>query len=238
MSGPAPGIMLRPADQRGRTAIGWLDSYHTFSFGGYQDPAFTGFRTLRVINDDTVAPGAGFGEHPHRDMEILTWVLDGALAHRDSLGNTETLSPGELQTMSAGTGIQHSEFNASQTEPVHFLQMWVLPDTAGHTPRYQQKRFDGAGRVDRWQLIASSDARDGSLPIHQDATLSVVELSSAGRLTASIGAGRHGWLHLATGSVEVAGQALAAGDGLAITGPIDLELTGVNKAQVLLFDLK
>lgn len=237
MSPPIDFLALRLADQRGRTTLGWLDSYHTFAFGGYRDADFTGFRSLRVINDDTIAPGAGFSEHPHRDMEILTWVLAGSLAHRDSLGNVETLSPGELQTMTAGTGIRHSEFNASQTDPVHFLQMWVLPGATGHAPRYQQKRFDETGRENRWQLIASRDARDGSLPINQDATLSVVELSSTGTLTASIETGRYGWLHVATGSLQVKDQTLTAGDGLALTGPIELLLAGVKPTQVLLFDL-
>src|SRR5438552_2530700 len=171
-------IQVRPAAERGQTRISWLDSRHTFSFGDYWDPRHMGYRSLRVINDDRVAPGGGFGTHPHRDMEIVTYVLDGALEHKDSLGTGSVIRPGELQRMSAGTGIRHSEFNASATEPVHLYQIWLLPEKRGQAPSYEQKPFDPAARAGRWQLVASPNAAEGSLTIHQDARLFLANIAT------------------------------------------------------------
>jgi hypothetical protein len=228
------------ADSRGRTRLGWLDSAHSFSFGRYHDPARMGFRSLRVINDDVIAPGGGFGEHPHADMEILTWVLDGALRHGDSLANSELLVPGELQRMSAGTGIRHSEFNASETEPARLLQVWIEPDRAGHAPRYDQRAFPAEGRVGCWQALAAGGSRAGggdALRIHQDASLSVADLGPDDALGLTVEPDRFGYVHVAAGSVRIDGGLYHAGDAVSFAGPGTLDLVGQDKAQVLVFDL-
>jgi redox-sensitive bicupin YhaK (pirin superfamily) len=196
-----------------------------------------GFRSLRVINEDHVAPGMGFGTHPHRDMEIVTYVLEGALEHKDSMGNGEVLRPSEFQRMTAGTGITHSEFNPSPDEPVHLYQIWLLPDRKGRTPSYEQKSFDKSGRKDRWEVVAAPDGRDGSLSIHQDATIQLADLSAESRLEYPFAAGRHGWLQVLRGKVDVDGQSLAAGDGVAISDEPALALASSKGAEVMLFDL-
>ena len=232
-------VTIRPAARRGRTQIDWLDSRHTFSFGDYQDPAQMGFRTLRVINDDRVAPAAGFGMHGHRDMEIITYVLDGALEHRDSLGTGEVLRRGDVQRMTAGTGIRHSEFNPSKTEPVHLLQIWLLPQQRGLVPDYEQKNFPEADKRGRLRLIAAPDARDGALAIHQDVELFASVLGPNERVTYDLRDGRSAWLQVARGQVALNGRALADGDGAAVTDEMQLELkTGEGAgAEFLLFDL-
>lgn len=234
---PRMFVVRRSAD-RGHFQHGWLDTYHTFSFGEYQDPQWMQFGPLRVMNDDRIAPGQGFGMHGHRDMEILTWVLDGELAHRDSLGHEQVLRPGELQRMSAGTGIRHSEFNPSQTTPTHLYQIWLLPDRAGHTPRYEQRAFPQAERQGRWQLLASPDAREGSLGIHTDATVSVAELSSGQSLTAALSPARRGWLQLLRGRVIVGDYELVAGDGIGVLEQTLLTVKAAGPSEVLWFDLE
>ncbi len=231
-------ITFRKAADRGHFNHGWLDTYHTFSFGEYHDPQHVGFRSLRVINDDRVAPGAGFGLHPHRDMEIITWILDGALEHKDSLGNGGVLRPGDVQVMSAGSGIRHSEFNHSKTQPVHLIQTWIMPKSAGVPPQYSQQSMPADGRRNRLQVLASPDGREGSLPIHQDAVMSVAALEPGAIIKASLSNGRHAWIHVARGEVEVNAHPVADGDGVAITGVSTIELKGGAKgAEVLLFDL-
>jgi quercetin 2,3-dioxygenase len=222
---------------RGHTQIGWLDSYHTFSFGGFHDPDRMGFRALRVINDDRVIPGAGFGTHGHRDMEILTYVLEGELAHKDSLGNGSTIRPGDVQIMSAGTGIQHSEFNVSQTNPVHFLQIWMLPDTQQLTPRYEQLNFALAEKQSNLKLVASKDGRDGSVTIHQDIDLYASVLAPGDRVTFEIPPNRFVWVQVASGIVSLNGESLRAGDGVQISVPELLEFTTDANAEILIFDL-
>jgi redox-sensitive bicupin YhaK (pirin superfamily) len=229
---------LRKGTERGTTRIDWLDSRHTFSFGDYNDPKHHQYRTLRVINDDRIAPGGGFGTHPHRDMEILTYVLSGSLEHRDSMGNGEVIHAGEWQAMHAGTGILHSEFNPSETEPVHLLQIWVYPDRRGHTPGYQQKQFPEADRDGKWQLAASPNGADGSLVVHQDVKLWVAKPEPGRTLKYDLGPERGAFLHVATGSVKVNGRLLAAGDAIAADDEPVLEVTGVEPGEVLLFDLK
>ena len=224
-------IHVRKAEERGHFDHGWLDTYHTFSFADYYDPDSMGFRALRVINEDTIAPGTGFGRHGHRDMEIVTVVLEGALAHRDSTGGSGVLRPGEVQHMSAGTGVQHSETNASEIAPVHLYQIWLLPERNGITPGYEQKAFpptDG-----KLQLVASHDARDGSLKIHQDVDLYRGEVD--GRLRFDFRPGRYGWLQVAGGELTVNGTALKAGDGAAIAEEAAIEIDG--RGELLLFDL-
>jgi len=232
-------VTIRPAARRGRTQIDWLDSRHTFSFGDYQDPAQMGFRTLRVINDDRVAPAAGFGMHGHRDMEIITYVLDGALEHRDSLGTGEVLRRGDVQRMTAGTGIRHSEFNPSKTEPVHLLQIWLLPQQRGLVPDYEQKNFPEADKRGRLRLIAAPDARDGALAIHQDVELFASVLGPNERVTYDLRDGRSAWLQVARGQVALNGRALADGDGAAVTDEMQLDLKTEEGAgaEFLLFDL-
>jgi hypothetical protein len=226
-------LTLRPADDRGRTRLEWLDSRHTFSFGDYQDPRHMGFGPLRVINDDRVAPGRGFGTHAHRDMEILTWVLDGALQHRDSLGNGSVIRPGEVQIMSAGTGIQHSEFNPSATEPVRFLQIWILPERPGLPPRYEQQpaRFD-AGPV---ATIAGRQA--GAVRVFQDATVHAVRLAAGQHVEIDLPAGRAAWVQVARGDVRLGDAALGEGDGAAIVRESAIALTARNDVEALVFDL-
>lgn len=222
---------------RGHTKIGWLDSRHTFSFGSFQDPNRMGFRSLRVINDDRVIPGAGFGTHGHRDMEILTYVLEGELAHKDSLGTGSVIRPGDVQIMSAGTGIQHSEFNNSKSEPVHFLQIWMLPDRQNITPRYDQREFSLAQKQGKLRLVASKDGREGSVVIHQDINLYVSVLSTGDSIVFEVLPARFAWIQVARGIVELNGESLREGDGVQINNPELLELSTESKAEILLFDL-
>ena len=231
-------LSIRAREERGHTQIDWLDSYHTFSFGDYYDPQHLGFGDLRVINDDVVQPGKGFEPHPHRDMEILTYVLEGYLAHKDSLGNGAIIRPGELQRMSAGTGILHSEFNPSDTEPVHLLQIWIRPDQSGLTPEYEQKSFASEELDNRWRLVVSPDGRDGSVRIHQDACLHLARLSQDQALDYDIVSQRRAWLHIAKGTLQLNDQLLEAGDGVGITEPGPIVLQGLSRqSEVLLFDL-
>jgi redox-sensitive bicupin YhaK (pirin superfamily) len=231
-------IAVRRAAERGTANLGWLDSRHTFSFGHYYDPDHMGFGALRVINEDRVAPGGGFDTHGHQDMEIISYVLDGALEHRDSIGTGSVIRPGDVQVMSAGTGIRHSEFNHSKTEPVHFLQIWVLPDRKGLAPRYDQKVFAESGKRDRLRLVGSPDGRDGSIVIHQDAAIYDAQLSLGHTVTHPLEAGRKGWVQVISGAVEVNGKAAAAGDGVAVADEGLLSITsGADGAQVLVFDL-
>ncbi len=236
-----PKLVLRRADQRGHAAHGWLDSHHTFSFADYYDPAHMGFRNLRVINDDRVQPGQGFGTHGHRDMEIISYVLEGALEHKDSMGTGSTIVPGDVQRMSAGTGVRHSEFNASREEPVHFLQIWILPDRAGHAPGYEQKHFDAASKSGRLRLVASSDGAEGSVSLHADVRLYATVLGAGATVTHVVAPGRHAWIHVARGSVEVAGVALNEGDGASTSDAGDVVLRGSGSDQdvseILIFDL-
>jgi redox-sensitive bicupin YhaK (pirin superfamily) len=230
-------MKIRRSRERGHFDHGWLNTYHTFSFADYFDPAQMGFRALRVINEDRVAAGMGFGMHGHRDMEIVTVVLSGALEHRDSLGNGEVLRPGEVQRMTAGTGIRHSEFNPSPVEPVHLYQIWLLPERAGLSPGYEQKAFAESEKRDRWRLVASPDGRDGSLTIRQDARLYLAALTGAQELHHELAHGRHGWLQVLRGNVTVNGADLAAGDGAAISEEANVTVRAAGEAEVLLFDL-
>lgn len=230
-------LTIRYGTDRGATRIDWLDSRHTFSFGDYFDPDHHNFRTLRVINDDRVAPGGGFGTHPHRDMEILTYVLSGQLEHRDSMGNGEVIHPGEWQAMHAGTGIAHSEFNPSDSEEVHLLQIWLFPDRRGHEPGYQQKKFPDSEKAGKWRLVASPDGADGSLVIHQDTRLYLAKLEPGQTVTHALEPGRGAYLHVATGAAVVSGQTLTAGDGVAVEDESPIEVTGEQTGEVLLFDL-
>jgi redox-sensitive bicupin YhaK (pirin superfamily) len=225
------------ANDRGHFDHGWLDTFHTFSFGDYHDPANMSFRALRVMNEDRVAPGQGFGMHGHRDMEIVTIVLSGSLAHRDSLGNGETLRPGEFQRMTAGTGIRHSEFNPSETEPVHLYQIWLLPERQGLEPSYEQRAFPAEARQNQLQLVASRNAESGSLTIHQDARIMLANLDVGKSATHSIAAGRHAWLQVLRGSVTANGESLAAGDGVAASDVAALTIAADQPAEILLFDL-
>jgi len=230
-------IQIRKAADRGHFDHGWLDTYHTFSFGDYYDPAQLGFRSLRVINDDRVEPGQGFGMHGHRDMEIVTYVLDGALEHKDSMGNGSVLRPGELQRMTAGTGVRHSEFNPSEREWVHLYQIWLLPERRGLTPSYEQKAFDEEERRGRLRLVASPTGDGGSLTIRQDARLYLSTLAAGETVAHSLKPGRHAWLQVLRGRVALNGQPLAAGDGGAVSEEEKLEISGQDSAEVLLFDL-
>ena len=227
---------IRRAADRGHADHGWLDSFHTFSFADYHDPRHMGFRALRVINDDTVAPGHGFGTHGHRDMEIISYVLAGELAHKDSMGNGSVIRPGDVQRMSAGTGVMHSEMNPSRDTPVHFLQIWILPDRAGHRPSYEQIHVPAADRRGQLKLVASPDGAGGSVTIHQDARLYAALLDGGERAVHTVAAGRHAWVHVARGAATVAGIALGAGDALATSDAGELIITG-DGAEVLVFDL-
>lgn len=230
-------LAIRKAADRGRASLGWLDSRHTFSFGHYHDPDFMGFGPLRVINEDRVQPARGFDTHGHRDMEIISYVLDGALEHKDSMGNGSIIRPGDVQRMSAGTGVLHSENNASGTEPVHFLQIWILPAANGMAPGYEQKHFAAAAKEGRLRLVGSSDGRDGSVTIRQDVDLYAALLEPGEVVSFELAAGRKGWMQVARGAMQLNGMALDAGDGVAIDGPESLELSGVSGGEVLLFDL-
>jgi redox-sensitive bicupin YhaK (pirin superfamily) len=230
-------IRLRKALARGHADHGWLNTYHTFSFADYYDPSYMGFRSLRVINEDRVQPGQGFGTHGHRDMEIISYVLEGALAHKDSMGNGSVLHPGEFQRMSAGTGVRHSEFNPSATEPVHFYQVWLLPRTKGIAPSYEQKRFAEDEKQGRLRLVASPDGADGSLTIHQDARVYLSTLQPGESVSHELQGGRHAWLQVLRGQVRVNGTLLATSDGLAVSEERGLTLVGEQPAEVMLFDL-
>jgi quercetin 2,3-dioxygenase len=222
---------------RGHSKIDWLDSWHTFSFSSFQDPDRMGFRSLRVINDDLIAPNMGFGTHGHRDMEILTYVLEGELAHKDSLGTGSAIRPGDVQIMSAGTGIQHSEFNNSATDPVHLLQIWMLPDRANITPRYDQRNFSLAEKQGKLRLVASPDGREGSVVIHQDINLYVSVLTAGDEIKFEVTHDRFAWIQVARGMVTLNGESLREGDGVQINRPELLELTTDSTAEILLFDL-
>lgn len=230
-------IRVRRAADRGHFDHGWLNTHHTFSFAGYQDPEHMGFRSLRVMNEDRVAPNAGFGEHGHRDMEIVSYVLSGGLEHRDSMGHGEVLRPGEFQRMSAGTGVRHSEFNPSPNEPVHFYQIWLLPERAGTEPGYEQKAFGDDEKRDRLRLVASRDGRDGSLTVRQDADIYMSLLSPGAAVEHALADGRHAWLQVLRGDVGAGGEALSAGDGLAVSGEAGLTVRAAGGAEVMLFDL-
>ncbi len=230
-------ITFRDRGTRGKSRAGWLDSRHSFSFADYYDPRQMGFRSLRVINEDRVIPGAGFPTHGHRDMEILTYVLEGALEHKDSLGNGAVIRPGEVQRMSAGTGILHSEFNPSPSEPVHFLQIWIMPDRRGLTPGYEQKAFPLAERRGRLRLVAGPDGEDGAVIVHQDARLFVANLAAGEHVSHEIEKGRGLWLQVARGIVALDGTEMREGDGAAIEDEERAEIAAETDAEVLLFDL-
>ena len=230
-------VTVRKSEDRGKANFGWLQSRHSFSFGHYYDPSHMGFGSLRVINEDRVAPGGGFPTHPHRDMEIISYVLDGALEHKDSLGTGSVIRPGDVQHMSAGTGVRHSEYNASSKEPVHFLQIWILPEREGLKPSYEQKVFEAAEKRGQLRLIGSRSGRDGSVTIHQDADLYATLLEVGESVTHGLKAGRSAWVQVASGSIAVNGQKLEAGDGMAVEGAGDLHLEAETSAEVLLFDM-
>jgi redox-sensitive bicupin YhaK (pirin superfamily) len=230
-------ITIRPAAERGHFDHGWLDTYHTFSFASYHDPRHMGFRVLRIINEDRVKPGEGFGTHAHRDMEILTWVLEGALEHKDSMGNGSVIRPGDIQRMSAGTGVTHSEFNPSREAPVHLLQIWLLPHQRGLPPSYEEKRFPPEARRGRLCLIAAGDGRQDAVTIHQDADLWTALLEPGESVRHALKPGRHAWLQVARGTVSLRSPTLGAGDGAAVSDEAALEITAGAPAEVLLFDL-
>jgi len=236
-------ITLRPSAERGHFDHGWLDTRHTFSFAGYQDAAHMGFRNLRVINEDVVQPGQGFGTHPHRDMEIVTYILEGALEHRDSMGTTGVIRAGEVQHMTAGTGVTHSEYNPSSTEPVHLMQIWIIPAQTGLTPSYEQRPVLGSdagsesSATARLQIVASPDAEDGSLLIHQDVRLYAVKLDAGSRTQIALRPGRHAWLQVTRGRLALNGLDLSQGDGAAVSDEATLDLQAVGAAEALLFDL-
>jgi quercetin 2,3-dioxygenase len=231
-------INIRHAEERGIANFGWLDSRHSFSFGEYYDAKHTGFGPLRVINEDRVSPGQGFGTHGHKDMEIISYVLEGALEHKDSIGTGSVIRPGDVQVMSAGTGIRHSEFNHSKTEPVHFLQIWVVPDREGIAPRYEQKTFPDVDKRGRLRLVGSSDGRDGSVVVHQDVKIFAALLNSGEQVTHALQSGRKGWLQIVRGTVAMNGRELAAGDGAAVDGEPALTVTAkVDATEILMFDL-
>jgi redox-sensitive bicupin YhaK (pirin superfamily) len=230
-------IVLRKAGDRGHFDHGWLDTYHTFSFAQYYDPGCMGFRTLRVLNEDRVQPGNGFPTHPHRDMEIVTYVLEGALEHRDSMGNGSVIRPGEVQRLSAGTGVTHSEYNASGQDPVHFLQIWILPGKHGLTPSYQQTAFPNDAMRDELLLVASPDGRDGSVTIHQDVNLYATRLHPGRTISFRLSPGRSAWVQLARGTLSLNDESLDQGDGVGVTGEELLRFETAGEAEVLLFDL-
>ena len=230
-------IKVRRADERGKANLGWLDSSHTFSFGHYYDPANMGFGPLRVINEDRVQPGQGFPTHGHENMEIVSYVLDGALEHKDSIGTGSVIRPGEVQRMSAGTGIRHSEYNHSQEDLVHFLQIWIVPEEAGVEPGYEQKAFPDPERRGKLRLVAAGDARDGALKLHQDVDLYATLLDAGDNAALDLRRGRKVWVQVARGSVDVNGEALEAGDGAALDGEAALSLTATSDAEALVFDM-
>ncbi|MEE4238490.1 MAG: pirin family protein [Anderseniella sp.] len=230
-------MQLRPSEARGHANFGWLDSRHSFSFGNYHDPAHMGFGPLRVINEDRVAPAAGFDTHGHADMEIVSYVLDGALEHKDSLGTGSVIRPGDVQRMSAGTGVKHSEFNASKTDAVHFLQIWIIPEARGIEPSYEQRHFPQAERRNALRLVASGTPRDGALKIHQHADIHASLLDAGQQLTFAPEPGRRQWLQLAAGELVVNGEQLRRGDGLAITDEPSIRIEALDASEFLLFDM-
>jgi redox-sensitive bicupin YhaK (pirin superfamily) len=230
-------MKIRKANERGHASHGWLDTYHTFSFADYYDPQWMGYRSLRVINDDLVMPGMGFGTHPHRDMEIVTYILSGALEHKDSMGNGRVIRTGDVQYMAAGTGVRHSEFNPSQEEAVHLLQIWILPDTRGVTPRYAEKSFANAP-TGALHLVTSKTGRNGSIEIHQDADLWLAKLEPGQGVTHTLASGRHAWAHVAEGEVSINGQTLEGGDAAIFDKATTIDVRASKPAQVLLFDLE
>ena len=230
-------LKLRPASERGHADHGLLDTYHSFSFANYYAPAHMGFRQLRVINEDRVQPGRGFGTHPHRDMEIISYVLAGALEHEDSMGHGSVIRPGDVQRMSAGTGVTHSEYNHSKSELVHFLQIWLLPSRSGSKPSYEQRTFPAEEKRGRLRLIASPDGRDGSVTLHTDARVYAGLFAEGTSAEHALGPGRHAWVQVARGSAKVNGQALSAGDGVALSEEPAVRIEGVDSAEVLVFDL-
>lgn len=230
-------IQVREAKDRGHADHGWLNTFHTFSFNTYYDERFMGFRALRVINEDRVAPGQGFGTHPHKDMEIISYVLEGALTHKDSMGTGSTIRPGDVQRMSAGSGVLHSEYNGSETEPVHFLQIWIIPDQQGVKPSYEQKTFSRDDKLGRLRLIASPDGREGSLTIHSDTRVYAAVLESAQALVVPINTGRHLWVQVVRGAVTINDLRYVAGDGAAINDEKEIRIAGADEAEFLVFDL-
>jgi quercetin 2,3-dioxygenase len=230
-------IEIRKSNERGLADHGWLRSFHTFSFADYYDPRHMGFGSLRVINEDRVQPGMGFGTHGHRDMEIISYVLDGALEHKDSMGNGSVIRPGDVQRMSAGTGVRHSEFNASRSDLVHFLQIWIEPGVTGIAPSYEEKHFDAASKRGRLRLVASPDGREGSVTLHQDANLYAALVDGDERVAHSVAAGRKAYVHVARGSVTVNGQPLVSGDALKASNVAEVVIEKGVDAEVLLFDL-
>ncbi|MCL4692634.1 MAG: pirin family protein [Candidatus Hydrogenedentes bacterium] len=230
-------ITIRRSNERGHFNHGWLDTNHTFSFGGYHDPEHMGFRALRVMNEDRVKPGEGFGEHGHKDMEILSYVLEGGLEHRDSLGNGSVLRPGMFQRMTAGSGIRHSEFNASDTEPVHFYQIWLFPERDGLEPGYEERAYSDEDKHNRLLLVAAREAKNGALTIHQDASVYLAALDAGASVSHALAEGRHAWIQVLRGSVTVNGEVLNVSDGAAISEETDLEIRATEDSEVLLFDL-
>lgn len=232
-------ITVRKSNERGHANHGWLDAHHTFSFANYYDSAHMGFRSLRVFNEDRIAPGRGFGAHPHEDMEILTYVLEGKLAHKDSMGHLEVLGPNEIQRMSAGTGVVHSEFNGSDSEPVHLLQIWIEPKSSGTAPSYEQLSFRPEEKRNKFKLLASQELEAGVAQINQDASLSVAEISPGQALNYELGQGRHAWVHVVAGNVTLNGNELTTGDAAAVSREQTLELAamGDENSEVLVFDL-
>jgi quercetin 2,3-dioxygenase len=230
-------LTIRKANDRGHANHGWLDSHHTFSFANYYDPAQMGYRSLRVINEDRVAEGRGFGAHPHRDMEIISYVLEGALEHRDSLGNGSIIRPGDVQRMTAGTGVTHSEFNPSEQETAHFLQIWILPEAQGIEPSYEEKHFPAEEKRGQLKLLASRDGRDGSVLVHQDLSLYATLLPAGESLTHAVSRDRYFWIQMARGRAIVNDHVVQAGDGIALEAIDQIDLTGQEDAEILLFDL-
>lgn len=232
-------LRVRRAEDRGHASHGWLESHHTFSFADYYDPAHMGFRALRVINDDRVLPARGFGKHGHRDMEIVSYVLEGELGHEDSMGNGSVIRPGDVQRMTAGTGVTHSEMNPSSASPVHFLQIWIVPEQRGLEPGYEQKTFSPAEKQGRLRLVASRDGREGSVTVHQDVSLYATLVGAGDRVTHTLAEGRHAWVHVASGRARANGVELGAGDAVALSSEPRLELEGLEaeRAEVLVFDL-
>jgi len=230
-------IKLRPSQERGYTKLSWLDSRHTFSFGEYHDRKHQGFQQLRVINEDQVQPGKGFETHSHRDMEIITYVLEGTLAHKDSTGTSSLIRAGEVQRMSAGTGIRHSEYNPSKTSRVHFLQIWILPDQRGLDPTYEQRAFMREEKRGRWRLVASKDGRDSSVTVHQDMDLYITSLDPGERLSYRMKTGHHAWVQITRGEFVLNGTRLVQGDGAAVSGEETLETSTMTQSEILLFDL-
>ena len=230
-------IILRKAEDRGHANHGWLDTYHTFSFANYYDPKYMGFRALRVINEDRISSDAGFGTHGHRDMEIITYVLEGALEHKDSIGNGSVIYPGDVQRMSAGTGILHSEFNHSKTEPAHFLQIWILPEKNGLSPGYEQQNFSPAKIPGKLHLVAARDGREGAVTVHQDMDLYAAVLKKGDRISHTLNPQRHAWIQVARGAVTLNGLPLDTSDGAAISNETDVVIEATTDAEFLLFDL-